>query len=245
MPGKRKNFSKRAVVYLHLRSRMVARLMSRKWLLVSTFLILLFVLVSLMSIRLAVRLIQLNSFSLPLRKSFLSNGLYILAQRVALSVNELLGFERSIFTRKIRNPVATGSIHFLTATLTLSYPQQVVLIQNVPRRSTVLLLTATLISLLILSSLWIFQSGIYIIWMRRAVREVVERGEAVGNTFTHEGSVQSTSIAVPILSSSPSSRRSVQMGQSSNPALCSLACHFPLNGLITILILCTNSFITF
>jgi len=37
IPEKLKNFSKRAVIDLVLRSRRVARLMSRKWLLVSIF----------------------------------------------------------------------------------------------------------------------------------------------------------------------------------------------------------------
>src|SRR6267154_2862266 len=242
IPEKLKNFSKRAVIDLVLRSRRVARLMSRKWLLISIFHTLLFVLASLMSISHAMRLMQLNSFSLPLRNSFLSNGSYILAQHVILSVNKLSGFEHSIFTQKIRNPVAIGSIHFLSATPKLSYPQHPVLIQNVPRHSTVPSLTATLTSLLILLSLWIFQLGIYLIWTRRAAREVVERIVAAGNISTHEGNVQSTSIAVPILSSLPLSRQSVQMGQSSNLVSCSLAHCSPPNGLITILILCMDSF---
>src|SRR6266852_4228568 len=196
MQQKQKNFSKRVVGNLHSRNRMAARLTSREWPLISKLLTPLFVLASLISISHATRLIQLNSFFLLLWNNSLLNGSYILALQVILSVNGPSRLKHSIFTPKIRNPVVTGSICFLSATPTLSYPRHVVLTQNVPKHSTALSLIATLMSLLVLSSPWVFRSKTYITWTRRVVREVAGRRAAAESTSTHESSVQSISIAV-------------------------------------------------
>ena len=101
------------------------------------------------------RLIHLNNSSYLLWNGLLLIESYILAQQADLSVNRLSRLEHSTFTQS-RSPVATGSTHFLSTTPTLSYPQHVGLTQNGPRHLTVLLLTAILMSLLVLLSCWVF-----------------------------------------------------------------------------------------
>ena len=132
-----KNSSERVVVYLYLRGRRVARLMSRRQLLFSMSLILLFILAFIISINHIMKLIQIDSFCLLVWKMFSSNGSSILAQLVGLFVNGLSGLKPSISILTTKNPAETGSIYFSDVTLILSYLPHAVLIQNVPKHLTI------------------------------------------------------------------------------------------------------------
>jgi hypothetical protein len=99
-----KDSSERVVVYSHLRSRRVARSISRRQLLFSVFLILLFMPAFVTFINHVMKLIQNDSFSHPVWKVFLSNGLSILARLAGLSVKGLSGHEPSIFILTTKNP---------------------------------------------------------------------------------------------------------------------------------------------
>ncbi len=102
------------------------------------------------------------------------------------------------------------------------------------------LLTAILMSLRTLPNHLVFHWRIYITWMRRDVREVVEREVAAENICTRGGSVQSTSIAAQTWNLSQLLKQSVQTEQHSSPDLCFQARRSVLNGLKSILILCMN-----
>lgn len=119
------------------------------------------------------------------------------------------------------------------------------LIQNEPKHLIVLLSIAILMSLSTLLNHWVFHWRIYITWMRRDVREVVEREVVAGNIFTREGSVQNASTAVPTSNSSQLSKQSVQMEHHSSQVSCFLARRSVPNGLKNILILCMNSCVSF
>ena len=240
MQQKLKSSSRRVVGYSHLRSRMVASLTLKGQLIFWAFLILLFMLGFVIFINHVAKLIQSNCFSLLVWKGFLSNGLSILVQQAGLFVNGLSEYELSISILTTKNPAETGSTASFNVTPTLSYLPLVVWTQNEPKHLTVPLLTAILTSLPTLLNHLVFHWRIYITWMRRDVREVVEREVAAGNIFTREGSVQNTSTAVPTSNLSQLLKQSVQMEQHSSPDLCFQARHSVLNGLKSILILCMN-----
>jgi hypothetical protein len=171
----KKHVSKKAVINLLARSKMASKSTSRQKLLSSMFYTLLFMVTFVTFINHVLKPMLTNNLSQILLKGFLYSGSSILALQVSHFVSEQSMCEHNSFTLTTRNQAQTRSTYSFGTILTLFYPHQVVLILNRLKPSISQLSTASLMScqrsLKKKVSLW----KTYTIWMRRDVREVVEK----------------------------------------------------------------------